>query len=105
VRIVFTAVTALVVTVALVGCGDSDPQYEGVVESAGRTSIEIRHDADACGRSAFEPVEGVTVRRGGDEIAWADVRAGDRVRVWTNGYQDDSCPTQAGAERIEVTER
>lgn len=99
---------ALVVCVVLLAAACSSdaptgaPNYEGVVVSVGGTNVEIRHDADACGQIVFEAMDGVAVRRGDDEIGWADLRAGDRIQVWAPGV-DESCPAYGGAERIEIT--
>ena len=104
-KILFAALAAALI---LAGCGGDDagrgdPNYEGVVESAGSSSIVIRDaEPDACGRSAFVPTDGVTVERDDDTIAWTDIREGERIRVWTNGDQDDSCPSHAGAQHVEV---
>jgi hypothetical protein len=79
-----------------------EPVSEGVVLSAGPSSIVVRDGGDACGQSEFAPSSDVKVEREGDTIAWTDIREGDHVRVWTNGTQDDSCPSQAGALIVEV---
>jgi uncharacterized protein DUF3221 len=81
------------------------PDYEGVVRSAGSSSILIEEDDGGMGcqgEMVFAPTTDVTVKRNGDNIEWQDIQVGDHVRVWTTGGGDDSCPAEAGARKIEV---
>jgi hypothetical protein len=80
------------------------PDYQGVVEQNG-SSIVIRKDEggfECAGQMRFAPATDVDVKRDGEKIEWTDIELGDHVKVWTNGNVDDSCPGEAGAEKVEV---
>jgi hypothetical protein len=80
------------------------PDYQGVVTSAGSWVLIEKDDGgfECASHMMFAPATDATIKRDGEAIEWTDIQVGDHVKVWTNGQVDDSCPAEAGAQRIEI---